>query len=87
MYHYLHLHSWASNYYVLAVVSVLWTYLWQMIVWEDPFEHPFITLEELEMLVDRVPMFATDSEVILGPERWNLNFSTKKRYIDEKLSI
>ncbi|CAG7830134.1 unnamed protein product [Allacma fusca] len=42
--------GWESVFYVMGLGSFVWTILWLLLAFDDPLEHPRISLQELELL-------------------------------------
>ncbi|XP_046677539.1 putative inorganic phosphate cotransporter [Homalodisca vitripennis] len=55
--------KWATAYYAMGGMTIIWAYLWQAYIWDYPFNHPRISRGELEFLADGIHMYAYDTEV------------------------
>ncbi|KAG8317192.1 hypothetical protein J6590_032881 [Homalodisca vitripennis] len=58
--------KWATAYYAMGGMTIIWAYLWQAYIWDYPFNHPRITRGELEFLADGIHMYAYDTELLSG---------------------
>ncbi|XP_046660213.1 sialin-like isoform X2 [Homalodisca vitripennis] len=43
---------WANVFYMTGATAIVWAYFWQENIWEFPFQHPYIHVDEMELLED-----------------------------------
>lgn len=72
--------NWRSICYLNGCLSIVFAYFWQLLVWDDPFEHPYVSDDELILLATQVPMYAQETELQPG-WRWPWKSMLKSRYL------
>lgn len=71
---------WGAVCYLNGCLSVVFAYIWQLLVCDDPFQHPYVTDDELVLLATQVPMYAQEAELQPG-WKWPWKYILKSRYL------
>lgn len=60
--------GWESVFYVTAVIGIIWSVAWFLLVFDSPSQHPRISVEERRYIEDSIGTTATNKVVIAAVE-------------------